>query len=615
MKKKYYLLAFGMLLLVGCTKNTDMYDPSLVEQRATEHANDVFGVTFDANHTWSTTTTGEVTINAGSDISRVQVLVSIAETDEDGEVYSSMKVLNEAETNGQASIKLCYDAPANNQGLYVAFISEKGYSVQKVSGSTVSYKKANRSNRRALSQQYVYPDESTLVIDNIVESYANTRGWINDEMLYQMADYQSKKMDAVDYDSEFKEVFNKMVFSYFVNKAKNLPLVKSSGLYNEKVYPFTTGKEPIIVSPVYKRDGSPNYGYEIYNSELYYYYFKDEDLANQADPIAYLKSLPKYKAIQFSDSYALTDENVTGKHGAYALVFWGDETPQKGTQGSLIFPKGYKIGFMVRSNTHKDGKNSTQEIGEKKQGELYGDGRLNDKINLFGNFKSSGLGANDPRAAWLTLNDRLLLCWESGCDADFNDIILDVEGGVEGIIVPPEPEENIYTYCYEDTEVGDYDLNDVVIKAKRISNTKVEYSLIACGASDELYIKNIVSNSVINDQKEVHSLFGVTGRPFINTVKGAQVYSPVVVTVTVPSSFSLADPNTAPIVFNKTRNKTIELAKVGQNPHGLMIPYDFKYPLELVCIKNAYLKFNDWGQNAITSTDWYKSPVKSNIYE
>jgi hypothetical protein len=213
------------------------------------------------------------------------------------------------------------------------------------------------------------------------------------------------------------------------------------------------------------------------------------------------------------------------------------------------------------------------------------------------------------------LNDRLLLCWESGCDADFNDIILDVEGGVEGIIVPPEPEENIYTYCYEDTEVGDYDLNDVVIKAKRISDTKVEYSLIACGASDELYIKNIVSNSVINDQKEVHSLFGVTGRPFINTIKGAEVIAPVVVTVTVPASFSLADPNTAPIVFNKTRNKTIELAKVGQDPHGLMIPYDFKYPLELVCIKNAYLKFNEWGQNAITSTDWYKSPVKSNIYE
>ena len=149
MKKKYYLLACGMLLLAGCTKNTDMYDPSLVEQRATDHANEVFGVSFDANHTWSTTTTGEVTINAGSDICRVQVLVSVAETDEDGEVYSSMKVLNEAATNGQASIKLNYDAPANNQGIYVAFISEKGYSVQKVSGNSVSYKKA--SNRRALS--------------------------------------------------------------------------------------------------------------------------------------------------------------------------------------------------------------------------------------------------------------------------------------------------------------------------------------------------------------------------------------------------------------------------------------------------------------------------------
>ena len=32
-------------------------------------------------------------------------------------------------------------------------------------------------------------------------------------------------------------------------------------------------------------------------------------------------------------------------------------------------------------------------------------------------------------------------------------------------------------------------------------------------------------------------------------------------------------------------------------------------------VQGAYLKFNEWGQNSIISTDWYKSPVKANIYE
>jgi hypothetical protein len=50
---------------------------------------------------------------------------------------------------------------------------------------------------------------------------------------------------------------------------------------------------------------------------------------------------------------------------------------------------------------------------------------------------------------------------------------MEVEGGIEGIIVIPEPVYNVYTYCFEDTQNGDYDLNDVIIKAKRLSTTKV----------------------------------------------------------------------------------------------------------------------------------------------
>ena len=45
-----------------------------------------------------------------------------------------------------------------------------------------------------------------------------------------------------------------------------------------------------------------------------------------------------------------------------------------------------------------------------------------------------------------------------------------------------------------------------------------------------------------------------------------------------------------------------------------MIPNDFKYPLERICIKDAYLKFNSWGNNSVTSNDWYKNPVIDLVY-
>lgn len=44
-----------------------------------------------------------------------------------------------------------------------------------------------------------------------------------------------------------------------------------------------------------------------------------------------------------------------------------------------------------------------------------------------------------------------------------------------------------------------------------------------------------------------------------------------------------------------------------------MIPCDFDYPKEKICIKDAYLRFNEWGQNPVSSTDWYTEPVEGKV--
>lgn len=76
--------------------------------------------------------------------------------------------------------------------------------------------------------------------------------------------------------------------------------------------------------------------------------------------------------------------------------------------------------------------------------------------------------------------------------------------------------------------------------------------------------------------------------------------------LTVSKSFSFLDPITQPYIFDISKNNTVKIARKGEAPHGIMIPNDFKYPLEGVCIKNAYPRFNEWGENMITSTDWYE---------
>lgn len=364
---------------------------------------------------------------------------------------------------------------------------------------------------------------------------------------------------------------------------------------------------------MYKCDGclktSNGYGFEVHNSDLYYYYFYDNDPAYVADPVGFLEKLPKYKAIQFAEVYPKTEDDILTKKGAFALIYWGEGTPTEGTEGSYYWPKDLKIGFMLRSKSDGEGKTPDN----KKKGELYTDGRLNSHVNSHGSFASSKLPADAPRSAWLTVNGKQFLCWESGTDKDYNDLIIEVQGGVSELTYTPKMAKNqVYTFCFEDTPLGDYDLNDVVIKAKRINDTQVQYEIIACGAYDELYVKNV---DPAWENTEIHALFGKQPGMFINTAANEEKLKNVVIKKTVGSTFTLLDKNSQPYIYDKTTDKTIKLSTRGEDPHGIMIPADFKYPLDQVCIKDAYKNFNNWGQNSLSYTDWYKSPQNDKVYK
>ena len=599
MKTKFISLAFIYTMLVSCFGYDIPDENENMRQKISQNVENVFGTSFDSNHSWCTTSSGYVTIsNIPNEAKRVQLLAYISESD----TTTSLTVLNEVNNPTENQVSLEYDIPSNNLGMYAAVITENDYILKKVEDNTASFMKA--ATTRSIDD-YVSAPSTTPIISFIEDSYASIRGWNEGEKLYQLSDYSVNKIAVENYSEADCASFRALIFSYFKNgrEYNNLPLVKLGGCYNDNAYPITTGDKPIVVSPVYKCDKAKQYGNEVWNSDLYYYYFKEENLGN--DPVGYIKALPKYKAIEFKKHFGETEDDVLEKRNSYALMYFGDGAPSDGTVGTYQFPKGYKIGFMVRTKTE------FKENGKpRKQGELYGDGRLNNEINNYSecNFKSSKLGQDGPRIAWLIINGKIMMCWESGTDRDFNDIILEVEGGIEPTFIIPELDNNYYTFCFEDREIGDYDMNDVVIKGRRLDETHVEYSIVACGAEDRLQAKNIGNLSGF----EIHSLFGYDR--FINTVNGQEEFEPITTIVEVSSDFSFLNSSTQPYLYDMTSNKFIYLSRLGEDPHGIMIPYDFKYPLERVCIKDAYSRFNSWGKNSVTSTDWYKFPVEGKVF-
>jgi hypothetical protein len=601
MKKiKFISLAFIFALLTSCIKFDTPDQDTAMKQKINQNVERVFGTTFDSNHDWCTTYSGFVTIsNIPDNAEKIQLLAHIAETD----TTTSMVILNEISKPNSLQVRLSYDIPSNNLGMYATLVTENDYIIKKVTNDKVSFTKTAKTRG---VEEFSTPS-ITPKIEIIEDSWAAQRGWIEGEKLYQLADYSAIKIPVDNYSDTDTISFRALIFSYFKNgrEYNNLPLVTGGGYYNANAYPVTTGEKPILVSPVYKSDKAKQYGNEVWNSDLYYYYFKDSDIEGKTDDeqVAFFESLPKYKAIEFKQHFGETEDDMLEKRSSYALMYFGDGVPEIGTEGSYQFPKGYKVGFMVRAKTTADNK--------KKQGELYGDGRLNNKINCYGNFSNGGkskLGENGPRVAWLVINGRIMMCWESGTDRDFNDIIIEVEGGIEPISIIPELDNNYYTFCFEDRELGDYDLNDVVIKGRRIDNTHVEYSIIACGAEDRLQVKNVGDLSGI----EIHALFNHNG--FINTIESEEYIQPLSTIVDVASDFSFLNPLNQPYLYDVSTNKYVYLSKIGEDPHGIMIPYDFKYPLERICIKDAYERFNSWGQNSVTSNEWYKFPVEDKIY-
>lgn len=303
-------------------------------------------------------------------------------------------------------------------------------------------------------------------------------------------------------------------------------------------------------------------------------------------------------------------EEFLGNVDANKQVKLNIKVPDRVAESNII-PAGYRIGFMHRKD--KGNTNSTDYENGTNKGETYGDGSLNKEINTFPNFNNAietyGMRLNDPRVAIFKANDRKYMTLEDGTDCNFTDCMFEINSGVQEEPDPLIVNMGVYTFCFEDRQNGDYDLNDVIIKAMRLDRTHILFSLEACGAYDELYLRNI-HGKVLNSTTEIHKMFNVDNiETYINT-QGGERKSPIQEVVTVKENYSFSNTDPEQIyIYNATTNRNIYLSTTGEDPHGLMIPADFQYPVEKISIKHAYESFLKWVEGDFGSYNWYHNPI------
>ena len=661
-------MLIGAVAFASCSKFDLNYDEAESAKKAQEtqdiknNAEKIFGK-IDSNQNWNSINSGKVSVTADADLDdivKVQILTEAPFLNDDA------KVLSEAKVKKGDQVSLTYAAPNVYQQLVAACVDSKGvYYIQvfNVGQTNVSFAQAVKSNSPRRAQAGEEPDFTSIKLNAPQKSLNAQRTESSDaqysiwkdskwnDNLWIIADGQTFsngwKMDSPkeketkdvvegkgvilrDIDgfaegelANVEKIMNSLFAKYTNNKKKknNVESVRNSAYYASDNHNYfeTDGVNPVTLIPIqaFTDDFKQNH--------IFYYYYKPEEIPAGMDEVEYIKQLPKYMAIQVERIQASSEKGTYYRRQEFLLPFYKNDPVQGDNEAVAIFPKGYKVGFLNLKTVNI----GTYDITNKIYGCTYGDGRLNYEINHYGDFLSAmdtslgglfegGMTWTDPRISIFTANGKTYMCFEEGSDCNFSDMVIEIGGGLNRIDETPDPGTEVYTMCFEDRPAtADYDLNDVVLRCTRKDKTTLILSIVATGALDNVYIHG--ATGWVHNDKEVHELFGAVdsegNNHFVNTEKGGNVKDAISAEVTVSETLSIPDYLKNIFIENKSTGKTVGIPQTGEPPYAIIVPGIFEYPLERVCINNAYLKFKNWAQDMTTHTDWYTEPESEKVYE
>lgn len=239
------------------------------------------------------------------------------------------------------------------------------------------------------------------------------------------------------------------------------------------------------------------------------------------------------------------------------------------------------------------------------------------------------------RGGYLPVNGSALKTWVKFKESDgyYSDWIVTItkakrlEGETETHNVPPvvEPTPQIYTYAFEDTYMGDYDLNDVVLQVWKESDTQLKIRLCATGASKSLYV--YYWDDPLFQGSEVHDLLGGSQGKFINTGAsgaGDKFQTRDYVETSMSGNFTNFDFSTAGFNIrwggkSNTEAESIWLttrsnSPIGSAPYAVCIPKAWSWPLEWVKVSDAYSGFSSYAANPLPEDDWYQRSTAGKTY-
>ena len=176
-----------------------------------------------------------------------------------------------------------------------------------------------------------------------------------------------------------------------------------------------------------------------------------------------------------------------------------------------------------------------------------------------------------------------------------------------------EERPSVWSYAFEDTPLGDYDMNDVVLKVSYAydeTQKKVDYdhlSVTLCCTGATLELKAYLGDQVLFGDQEVHKALSRVAPEMVNTGAGPTA-DPYTITINTPDDFEFGTADfwiSSPLVPGG-----VHVAKRGEDPHGVVIPADWAWPTEYTNIKVAYPNFIEFAKDASTTNEavkgWYK---------
>ena len=686
--KRIVFYSLCALAFVGCSNEKDLYEGEKVEKAAIDqNVQKVFGTQFDPNQDWRMIANGQVSVVANAEetghfkVAKVQLLTANPFVD------ATAKVLNECVAKAGQEVTLNYDAPNYLDTLYAACVSKEGF--YRVTPFAVGDKNVSFRSEEAAASRGAYrapvalprvisegrnSDNVNMMLKTPKSTNWNSNAtredqWENSGWTDKFYDIEASIEDVADFTTVERNELYKTITGIMPENTNNSDkVIQSEYFINTSNYFYADGtQKPITVTPV--RCGADLLGWE----SLYYYYYNPAEIEGKSDTerAKFLKSLPKFKLLECADALVGLDKgatieervayaknhytswrNTTRRSRTYTLAYFGDGEPTQGTTGSYQFPAGYRIGLMFRVDSVPEHPTLVSQTNTpvKSAVNFYADSLLNNEANLYakwyygwnsaeGKKMNNYLGVNKSRAAIFSANGKAYIGFEDLVDKDYNDVVFEVNGGVTLYEDSIKLDNNVYTMSFEDQRLGDYDMNDVVIKAQRVDLTHVKFSLEATGADFDLYLRNI-DGEKLDTVTEVHQIFAkyswideqgsannnsTTGEHrFINTVQDWPHYHAVQEVIEVPADFTFTEDKYLPYIYNKTKNYDVHIARRGEDPHAIIIPVDWRYPREYICVggyepekgryKVAYPEFNNWGAKQVDETDWYLHPNVDLIY-